>query len=137
MTKYTDEQTKKALECCAKGCECNDCPVGKPTADCLTELPKYALDLINRQEAEIERYKKEHKENFDKWDRLAERTKNHYEELYQEAKAIVRAEAIKEFWDEVKKQSFNGVDCATNADVVFVSDGEDVLEEMVGESKCT
>ena len=59
MAKYTDEQIKKALECCVKSThfrECfeNKCPmvneygcaVGKET------LYPYALDLINRQEAE-------------------------------------------------------------------------------------
>ena len=54
-----------------------------------------------------------------------------YDELIND----IASEAIKEFWDEVKKQSFQGCDCATNADVVFVSDGDDVLEEMVGEGE--
>lgn len=47
----------KALECCSKsGCsdnETKDCPL-KPYKDCSTRLAINALDLINRQKAEIE-----------------------------------------------------------------------------------
>lgn len=54
----TDEQTIKALECCS-----NYCTVGCPLVDiedidkCTSQMAKYALDLIKRQQAEIERYK--------------------------------------------------------------------------------
>lgn len=64
MSKMTDEQIKKALECCIESSnfgECfenkcpfvseNGCKVGKET------LYPYVLDLINRQQSEIEDYK--------------------------------------------------------------------------------
>jgi len=52
----TDEQIIKALECCS-----NYCTVGCPLVDiedidkCTSQMSKYALDLIKRQQAEIER----------------------------------------------------------------------------------
>lgn len=56
----TDEQIIKALEC-HNGCRgsiCEECPLF-PTNECSAELSGYALDLINRQKAEIERLNKE------------------------------------------------------------------------------
>ena len=55
----SDNDIKKALECCAdelRGCE--DCPFSQVEciADTENSLMKSALDLINRQQAEIERY---------------------------------------------------------------------------------
>ena len=56
--KYTDEEVIKALECCSKPyCNNNDCPLHEHTIntkDCITKLSTNALDLINRQKAEIE-----------------------------------------------------------------------------------
>ena len=51
----TDEQIIKALECCAGDDGCDVCPMYKPSSECITELQEQALDLINRQKAEIER----------------------------------------------------------------------------------
>lgn len=56
----TDEQVIKALECCGNiiVSSCKDCPFHeKYNANCVRELTKEALDLIKRQQAEIERYK--------------------------------------------------------------------------------
>ena len=54
----TDNEVIKALECCSTAtCISNNCPYEKihdiPT--CTTKLTRDALDLINRQKAEIER----------------------------------------------------------------------------------
>ena len=54
----TDNEVIKALECCSTAtCISNNCPYEKihdiPT--CATKLTRDALDLINRQKAEIER----------------------------------------------------------------------------------
>lgn len=56
----TDEQIIKALECCATddGDDCSQCPYGnivyKPgNGGCVNRCRKDALDLINRQRAEI------------------------------------------------------------------------------------
>ena len=49
----TDNEIIKALECCScKPLKCNDCPCMQ-TGERF-EVEKYAIDLINRQKAEIE-----------------------------------------------------------------------------------
>lgn len=84
----TDEQIIKALECCTSGTTsecCNKCPFS-PEDICDKDgnaLEKYALALINRQKAEIEKYQK-HIDN---------------DIIYVKA---VKAEAVKEFADKLK-----------------------------------
>ena len=56
----TDDEIIKALECCTtKGASCKDCPAFTKVdrSEC-KKFFKGALDLINRQKAEIERLKK-------------------------------------------------------------------------------
>ena len=55
----TDNEIIKALECCTtKGAKCSDCPAFKKVdrSDCKKYF-RGALDLINRQQAEIENAK--------------------------------------------------------------------------------
>ena len=55
----TDAEIIKALECCTnKGAKCSDCPAFKKVdrSDCKKYF-RGALDLINRQQVEIERLK--------------------------------------------------------------------------------
>lgn len=47
----TDNEIIKALECCKKD-ECDNCP--NNFGNCYANLSGYALDLINRQQAEID-----------------------------------------------------------------------------------
>ena len=57
--KLTDAEIKKALEYCSMQgftSECEKCNM--PNGTCRDALVKYALDLINRQQAENERLKK-------------------------------------------------------------------------------
>lgn len=53
-----DSEIIKALECCSKPyCADNKCPLYENTTntkDCITQLSTNALDIINRQKAEIE-----------------------------------------------------------------------------------
>lgn len=61
MIGMTDEQVIKALEQCGNiiVSSCKDCPLHeKYNANCVRELTKDALDLIKRQQAEIERLQK-------------------------------------------------------------------------------
>ena len=106
--RMTDNEIIKAFRLCHRQngvIPCPECPYYlEDTDECLGDNNADILDLINRQKAEIERYEKEHKENFDKWKMLADKTKNHYEELYQEAKAIIKAEAVKEFIKRFEKK---------------------------------
>lgn len=50
--KLTDAEVKKALECCGKD-DCDNCP--NTFGNCYSNLAGYTLDLINRQEGEIEK----------------------------------------------------------------------------------
>lgn len=57
--RYTDEEILKALKHCAgKDTLCGECPLFKGIDICCS-VSKLALDLVNRQESEIERLKKE------------------------------------------------------------------------------
>lgn len=102
----TDNEIRKALECCAqpipicKECPCYDSNVPYPCAD---QLKWATLNLIDSQQAEIERLNRENNKNFDKWNILEERTKKRYAELYQEAKSVVRSEAVREFAERLKE----------------------------------
>ena len=57
--KMSEEEIKKALECCSVQAEnlCRVCPLSKLQGECVEIKSKNALDLINRQKAEIERLK--------------------------------------------------------------------------------
>lgn len=79
--KFTDEEIKKALECCWTTNTCEGCP-RIVEANCLICLERDALDLINRYEAEIERLQKAN-----------ERFEKEFDSYY----ARVKSEAIKEF----------------------------------------
>lgn len=92
-----DEQIIKALECCATddGDDCFQCPYGnivyKPgNGGCVNRCRKDAIDLINRQKAEIERL-----EHIRKGD---EQLINSLNKCYK----LAKSEAIKEFARELK-----------------------------------
>lgn len=108
----------------------------------IAQTLKEAIDLIKRQKSEIERLKSANDEKFRQWDMLAEKTKQHYADLYNEAKDILKAEAYKEFAEElknilrnipkwnVKNLNFNNVGFSYD-DVFFSIDN--LLKEMLGE----
>lgn len=88
----TDNEIIKALECCGfeYGNLCSVCPKYEKDNDfCQEELHNYAIDLINRQQAEIERLKIENQSLRS----AANSCKLHYNEA--------RAEAVKEFVENV------------------------------------
>lgn len=120
--KFTDEEVIKALGCCVEGMSeaCRKCVFGlnPPYPVCKTMVEKHALDLINRQKAEIATknaeinaysiakkfdaeyfnadIKKLEKENAEL------RVENHI--LATEYAERVRAEAIKEFAERAKRR---------------------------------
>jgi hypothetical protein len=132
----TDNEIIKALEC-HNGCRgsiCEECPLFS-TNECSAELSGYALDLINRQKAEIERLKLITTSNpycvsigtaniF---------TENHEE--YEWLLAKISAEAIKEYIEKLKSKAYleNGV-TGYQEMVVDVRDIDEIYDEMVGES---
>lgn len=112
----------------------------------LTELSRYTgfqekyiqvlnatLDLIKRQKSEIERLKSANDEKFCQWDMLAEKTKTHYANLYNEAKDKLKAEAYKEFAERLK--SYLLLNKKGEMSVVCFENIDNLLKEMVGEEE--
>lgn len=66
--KYTDEQIVKALGCCQSHTitDCRDCPNRASGDNCVNELMRNALDLINCQKEEIEEFEVERKKLQDR-----------------------------------------------------------------------
>ena len=85
----TDNEIIKALECCMNGHCDDDCPFRKTREHCLN-LDSLILNLINRQKAEIERLQS----IADSFTDIGK--------LYSE----IKAEAYKEFAEEVNKELF-------------------------------
>ena len=109
----TDNEIIKALEYC-RDYDCVNCTV----EDCKDPL-RFALSLINRQKAEIERSKTEcGLAKFDK-----------YKAEFEEFRAEIKAEAIKEFEDKIKDEfDKHGVDYTAYVIV------DDVAREVAGDN---
>ena len=92
--KFTDDEVIKALECCVEGTSeaCRKCVFGltPPYPVCKTVVEKYALALINRQKAEIERLE------------LLTQSLNLVITELQKDCENTKAEAIKEFAERLK-----------------------------------
>ena len=99
--KLTDNEIIKALECC-------DLPVGETVLD-------GALNLINRQKAEIERLQKHIQEGIDLAKQIPEMV------------ALAQAEAIKQFAERLK------ADCPANLLVIHFDAIDNLVKEMVGD----
>lgn len=100
-----------------------------------TQVLNATLDLIKRQKSEIERLKSANDEKFRQWNMLAEKTKTHYANLYNEAKDKLKAEAYKEFAERLKQSTVVAV-MGNKTYAVATSKGVDnLLKEMVGEEE--
>lgn len=121
----TDKDIIKALECC--GCDnyqCDNCPYAYKTCT----VYKDSLDLINRQKAEIE-----------KWKALAENgesaidTNNRLVQKFAE----IKSEAIKEFAERLKN-AFPEGNRDNKCPAIYIDDYcyiiDECAEEMVGEN---
>jgi hypothetical protein len=132
----TDKEIKKALECCIDNQHCWLCVLRDRENDCY-ELEKSALDLINRQQAEIERLNVElvgmrgacnsYKVHYDKAKAEIERLRENNKAIMQTI-ADVHTEAIKEFAKFL-------IDKA-EGNTILIGDLPDFVIEMVGEDKC-
>ena len=109
--KLTDSEIVKALECCIgfDSCEERQCPMAKECDKDIDSSYKYALDLINRQKAEIERLKEE---------------KERVHKVIPKMIKTAKAEAYKEFADAIRKE----ITFSVSAQKVF----EKILKEKVG-----
>lgn len=117
----TDNEIIKALECCADEYihSCDYCPFEKECNGDNLNLVKYALDLINRQKAEIEKLQTD---NSSMQSTLAKMSMG-----VEQAKV----NAIKEFAERLKSYAHE-ISC--NVLLVVTKDDIDYLvKEMVGE----
>lgn len=122
--KLTDKEIIKALECCRYDDYdyCEECPYRK-NKPCQENLIQDTFDLINRQQAEIERLNIRLRKEQHQFADLGK--------MYSE----IRAEAIKEFAERLKDDSwftdlFDRNDYPVRA--VTKEDIDNVVKEMVG-----
>lgn len=144
--KLTDEEIIEALDLCTQqngSIPCYDCPCwNDDEQECKGIDYTATLDLIKRQKSEIERLKSANDEKFRQWDMLAEKTKTHYANLYNEAKDKLKAEAYKEFAERIKlsikanvvETLCNDVRGVYKAEYVL-DDIDNLLKEMVGDEE--
>ena len=149
----TDNEIIKALECCNKsdnGKGCFECPYRQYCPDCLRRRNEDTIDLINRQKAEIERlqgllseWKKEaykladsKDEHFKICDEYAEKAKQRYSEMFDEAKGKIKVEAVKEF-DELLKEDCLAYPLEKDdlTMLVDVKSYNNLLKEMAGDAE--
>lgn len=118
IDQMTDKEIIKALECCSSPkANCEDCPCFNK--DCISTTP-YVLDLINRQQAEIEKL---------------EKVISYLEDVCNSTPDKVRAEATKEFAERLDREfAFSSDTQCISAKTIrkFI---QDELKEMVGEDK--
>lgn len=140
----TDNEIIKALECCKKD-DCDNCP--NDFGNCYANLSGYSLDLINRQQAEIERLRKEvnlvsiqfqdAQERYEEVQTEIEQWKeeaNKYQKLWCIAIDDIEAaksEIYKEFAEHLKERWSNNY--YDSPDVDFDEFVDNLLKEMVGE----
>ena len=113
--KFTNKEIKEALECCCKtsGCDIR-CPFsGRAGRDMCV---KYFLDLMNCQQAEIERLSEENK------------VLSRYEDY-------IKAEAIKDFAERLKKVGF--YEQGTGKFIIDISENhiDNLVKEMAGDAE--
>ena len=150
--KLTDEQIKKALECCINGNHlksqveiCEPCPYFLE-GNCTDLLKQYALDLINRLETKNSNLQEKNSNLTSDLTSLqkdltsakaeVERLKNAYKQCawerdtFQEELKTAKAEAYKEFANELKCRtheiSYNTMQVVNKDDI------DNLLNELVG-----
>ena len=102
----TDNEIIKALRFCSDpdtcSCDCSFYVEGETVHECTTKLSVAALDLIQRQQEEIDRLKKENNILSQNSDTAFQDGLNEAQDLYAEQiKNEIKAEAVKEFADRI------------------------------------
>ena len=146
--KYTNEDIISSLKVIATTGNCDECKIRNckwGTCNCSQITANAALELINRQESEqeseIERLQSVNDEKFRQWDMLAEKTKQHYANLYEEAKDILKAEAYKECLAKVKNyikihcNPYGKPDFDYDTSIKILNFIDNLVKEMVGEEE--
>ena len=142
----TDNEIIKALECC-KNDDCDNCP--NDFGNCYANLSGYSLELINRQQEEIDRLRKEVnlvsiqfqdlQERYEEVQTEIEQWKeeaNKYQKLWCTSVDDIetaKSEAYKEFAERLKDGA-QMADCFDSYNMVvgtrFIND---LLKEMIDE----
>ena len=131
----TDNEIIKALEWCGTHDHCNTgkCPAHRDMRgddDCMTSLIKSALDLINRQKAEIERLTEENtaiKETLEHHINISLKSLLELRDKLANAKS----EAIKEFAERLKEKADGGF--WQEHSYVSTDDIDNLVTEMIGD----
>lgn len=127
----TDKEIIFSLECCDNG-KCSECSFAFK-GGCTLKLRTRALNLINRQQAEIERLESLVKTQGIEIDELNKFANERLDKFTERYDRNLKAEAIKEFAERLgdyKEYRYN-----ENCDFVpyvSLSDIEKVVSEMVG-----
>lgn len=119
-----DEEIIKALECCIKHNSCDGCPLN--ALNCTARVPMaFAVDLINRQKAEIEEMR----------NGLIEAAKGVAEakDLLKNDIAKAKAEAIREFAERFKSGCVRVKTEGKSMLVCQESSFDYLVKEMIGE----
>ena len=120
--KFTDDEIVKALKMCNYNAYCDNCPC---VGECWN-VNKYAIDIINRQKAEIERLNKIRAELSKEIENFSDIGK-----MYSE----IKAEAIKEFADRLKeKLHLNRMVIGYNGAFIEAVHIDSLVKEMTGEN---
>ena len=129
----TDNEIIKALKCCSKGIYaevCEECAFrnegNKINIDCFN-LEEYALDLINRQKAEIEMLKTEMLKIVEH-DIPALAAKQIADEHTANVMKYAKSKAIKEFAERLKQVLYNDEFIFTRNII------DNLVKEMVGDA---
>lgn len=135
----TDEEIIKALMCHfneeldEEPFQCVDCPLYNDTSPSCTEaLKSYALDLINRQKAEIERLKETPKCVYEYDGEVTEYCVQGPCSNFKTVEQI-KAEAYKEFAARLK--SYLLLNEKGSISVISFENTDNLLKEMVGEEE--
>ena len=134
----TDNEIIKALECCGRQGNCEGCPLNLEKAAhgsiCIVALQDGAFDLINRQNAEVERLKSERDKLLKECKKCGRKTQRKISKLQKQNLELLDMcaeqgeKAIKEFWERFKN------DCREIPYVLpsIYLIGDKILKEMVG-----
>lgn len=144
--KFTDEEIKSSLEVIATTRNCNECKIRNckwGTCNCSQITANAALDLINRQKAEIEAIKDEKAMAFKLSEEQINEVKEYVLKSVEYNEREIKAEAYKEFAEKIKKSIKENVDEAWHRDdgngiydaEYVLDDIDNLLKEMVGEKE--
>ena len=133
----TDNEIIKALECCIyHHGKCTSCPLyAEVTTVCKEKKDNYVLDLINRQNAENDRLKKEVEDKERAYNDefcLRKEYQSKCREFLKE-KQTTKSEAIKEFAEKLKEYSFLDNLSLDGKETVYVDDIDNLVKEMTEE----